>query len=146
MPTSRAVAAFDLERRKVRLTSFTVSPEKIATPDAEAIKAFFTENKTNYRAPDMRSARIAIVSAEMIAKNLNIADGDITAAYDQRIDEFAIPETRDIRQMVFDDAANAKTAIDRLARGEAFIAVAGYAKLGASDTAIDNSRDTLDIA
>ena len=71
--TSRAVAAFDLERRKVRLTSFTVSPEKIATPDAEAIKAFFTENKTNYRAPDMRSARIAIVSAEMIAKNLNIA-------------------------------------------------------------------------
>ena len=108
--TSRAVAAFDLERRKVRLTSFAVNPEKIATPDAEAINAFFAENKTNYRAPDMRSARIAIVSAEMIAKNLIIADADITAAYNQRLDVLAIPETRDIRQMVFDDAADARTA------------------------------------
>ena len=146
--TARAVAAFDLERRKVRLTSFAVTPEKMATPDDAMIDAFFAENKTAYRAPDMRSARIAIVSAEMIAKDLTIADADIKAAYDQRLDEFATPETRDIRQMVFDDAAKAKTAIDRLNKDEAFIAIAkDMLNWAPNDTAIDGaSRDTLDTA
>ncbi|MBL6595962.1 MAG: peptidyl-prolyl cis-trans isomerase [Candidatus Puniceispirillum sp.] len=122
--SARIVAAYDQERRRVRLTSFPVLPESIAAPTAAELDAYFVENKSAYDAPELRSATIASISADMIASNLEIDDIKIAAAFESRIDEFSTPETRNIRQMVFDDKAAAETALSRVAAGDDFAAVA----------------------
>jgi peptidyl-prolyl cis-trans isomerase D len=86
--------------------------------------SFFQENKPSYDAPQLRSAKIGSLSAAIIAEEITISDSEIRAAFDDRLDEFSTPETRSIRQMVFDDAATANAALDRLNNGEGFAAVA----------------------
>ena len=122
--TAQAIAAFDLEKRIVRLTSFSVNPEMIALPTDNQIENFFVENKSAYDAPELRNVTIASISADMIASGLEISETEIKAAFESRIDEFSTPEKRSIRQMVFDDIGKAKTALSRLDAGEEFDAVA----------------------
>jgi peptidyl-prolyl cis-trans isomerase D len=118
------VAAHEMEKRTAKLSSFPVRSESIATPDDATIDSFFTENKASYDAPRLRSAKIGSLSAAIIAKEITISDSEIRAAFDDRLDEFSTPETRSIRQMVFDDAASANAALNRLNNGEGFAAVA----------------------
>ena len=59
----------------------------------------------------------------MIAKRLAVSESDIKTAFESRIDEFSTQETRNIRQMVFDDKARAKDA-PITTSGEEFDAVA----------------------
>ena len=122
--SARILAAYDLERRRVRLTSFIVTPEKIEAPSEVALAAYFDENKSVYDAPELRSATIASISADSIASSLEITDAEIQTAFENRIEEFSTPETRQIRQMVFDNKATADTALFRLEAGEDFAAVA----------------------
>ena len=121
---ANVVAAHEMEKRTVKLSSFPVRPESIATPDDATIDSFFQENKPSYDAPQLRSAKIGSLSAAIIGGEIAIGDSEIRAAFDDRLDEFSTPETRSIRQMVFDDAATANAALDRLNNGEGFAAVA----------------------
>ena len=122
--TAKAIAAFDLEKRVVRLTSFSVNPETIALPTDNEIDNFFAENKSAYDAPELRNVTIASISADTIANGLTISEKDIKTAFENRVDEFSTPETRNIRQMVFDDTDTANIALSRLDAGEEFNAVA----------------------
>ena len=121
---ANVVAAHEMEKRTVKLSSFPVRPESIATPDDATIDSFFQENKPSYDAPQLRSAKIGSLSAAIIAEEITISDNEIRAAFDDRLDEFSTPETRSIRQSVCDDAATANAALDRLNNGEGFAAVA----------------------
>ena len=118
------VAAHEMEKRTVKLSSFPVRPETITSPDDVTIDGFFQENKASYDAPRLRSAKIGSLSAAVIAEEINISDSEIRATFDDRLDEFSSPETRSIRQMVFDNEATANAALDKLNNGEGFAAVA----------------------
>jgi peptidyl-prolyl cis-trans isomerase D len=118
------VAAYELQKRTVKLTSYPVRPESVAEPDGATIDKFFQENKSSYEAPRLRSAVIGSLSVAAIAEGITISDAEIRSAFDDRLDEFRTPETRDIRQMVFDDEATATAARQRLDNGEDFAAVA----------------------
>jgi len=118
------VAAYELQKRRVKLTSFAVLPESVRTPDDATIDAFFQDNKASYDAPPMRSAKIGSLSAALIGESIEISEADIRTAFDNRLDDFTTPETRSIRQMVFDDEATAKTALGRVNAGEDFASVA----------------------
>ena len=121
---ANVVAAHEMEKRTVKLSSFPVRPESITSPDDATIDSFFQENKPSYDAPRLRSAKIGSLSAAIIGEEITISDSGIRAAFDDRLDEFSTPEVRSIRQMVFDDAATANAALDRLNNGEDFAAVA----------------------
>ena len=118
------VAAHELEKRTVKLTSYAVRPESVPTPDDAVIDKFFQDNKPSYDAPRLRSAVIGSLSAAAIAETITISDTEIQTTFDERLDEFRTPETRDMRQMVFDDETTAATARDRLNNGEDFAEVA----------------------
>ena len=72
----------------------------------------------------MRSAVIGSLSAAAIAEDIAISDADIRIAFEDNLDEFRTPETRDIRQLVFDDKATANTARQQLDDGKDFAEVA----------------------
>jgi peptidyl-prolyl cis-trans isomerase D len=121
---ARVVAAHELEKRKVKLTSFFILPENVLTPTKAIIDSFFQENKSSYDVPPLRTAKIGSLSATSIGENIEISDLDIRIAFNDRIDEFRTPETRKIRQMVFENEAAAIAALDRINAGEGFTAVA----------------------
>jgi peptidyl-prolyl cis-trans isomerase D len=113
-----------MEKRTVKLRSFAIRPETIATPNDATIDSFFQEYKSSYDAPRLRTARIGSLSAALIAKEITISDSEVKATFDERSNEFSTPETRSIRQMVFDDQVSANAARERLNNGEDFASVA----------------------
>ena len=121
---AKIVAAYELQKRTVKLTSYLFRPESIEAPSDATIEKFFLENKSSYEAPRLRSAVIGSLSAAAIAEGITVSDAEIRSAFDDRLDEFRTPETRDIRQMVFDNEANAIKARQLLDNGEDFSAVA----------------------
>ena len=122
--SARVIAAFDLEKRLLRLTSFPVVPDSIPEPAADVLESFFAENKSVYDAPKLRNVTIASISAEMIANKLEIPIVEVQTAFAERIEEFSKPEMRKIRQMVFDDIEKARPALSRITAGEKFNLVA----------------------
>ena len=121
---ARTMTAHELERRTAKLVTVAVDAETIATPDGSTLSTWFDEVKSRYDAPALRSARIGSIDPQMFLDEIEVSDAEIKTAYQDRIDEFTTPEQRRVRQMVFDDAAVAGTAFERVSGGEEFAAVA----------------------
>lgn len=121
---ARALTSFELERRSARLISVAVNTDAVADPDEAALADWYDEVKSRYDAPMLRTARVGSLTPQMFAADIEIDEADIAQAYDDRIDEFTTPERRRVRQMVFDNSADAQTARDRVAGGENFETVA----------------------
>ena len=121
---SATLAAYELEKRTAKMISVAVTPETIAAPDDATLAAFYNDTKSSYDAPVLRSARVGTLSPTMLLDQIDIDEADIKDAFDLRIDEFTTPETRAVRQMVFDDETTATTAFERVQAGEAFNDVA----------------------
>ena len=121
---ARALTSFELERRSARLVSVAVNTDAVADPDEAALVDWYDEVKSRYDAPMLRTARVGSLTPQMFAADIEIDEADIAQAYDDRIDEFTTPERRRVRQMVFDNSADAQTARDRVAGGENFETVA----------------------
>lgn len=121
---ARTMTAHELERRTAKLVTITVNTDAVAEPDDSTLSSWFDEVKSRYDAPALRSARIGSIDPQMFLDEIEISDEAIRTAYQDRIDEFTTPEQRRVRQMVFDDAAVAGTAFERVSGGEEFAAVA----------------------
>ena len=121
---ARTMTAHELERRTAKLVTVAVDAETIATPDGSTLSTWFDEVKSRYDAPALRSARIGSIDPQMFLDEIEVSDAEIKTAYQDRIDEFTTSEQRRVRQMVFDDAAVAGIAFERVSGGEEFAAVA----------------------
>ena len=121
---ARALTAYELERRTARLLSVPVDANAIAMSTDEQLSTWFTEVKSRYNAPVLRSARVGSIVPQMFADTIEISDSEIELAYADRLDEFTTLEQRRVRQMVFEDMDTAQTAKSRVVAGEDFAAVA----------------------
>ena len=121
---AQTMTAYELERRSAKLISIAIDPSKIVDPSQMVLSEWYERVKSSYDAPALRSARVGSLSPEMFAAKIEIGANEVAAAYEARLDEFTNPETREIRQMVFDDSALAQTAFDRVEAGEDFAEVA----------------------
>ena len=121
---ARALTAYELERRTARLVSVPVDANAIAMPTDEQLSTWFTEVKSRYDAPVLRSARVGSIVPQMFADTIEISDSEIESAYADRLDEFTTLEQRRVRQMVFEDMDTAQMAKSRVVAGEDFAAVA----------------------
>ncbi|MDB2390083.1 SurA N-terminal domain-containing protein [Alphaproteobacteria bacterium] len=115
---------YELQQRVAKMQSFAVNATSIGAPSDADLDAYFSENKASYDAPTMRSARVGYISAALIEADVEISEDMIKDAFGTRIDEFATPETRIVRQMVFDNADKASEARARIDKGDDFNAVA----------------------
>ena len=121
---TRTMTAHELERRTAKLVTVTVNTDAVAEPDDSTLASWFDEVKSGYDAPALRSARIGSIDPQMFLDEIEISDEAIRTAYQDRIDDFTTPEQRRVRQMVFDDAAVAGKAFERVSGGEEFATVA----------------------
>ena len=139
---------YELQQRVVKMQSFAVDADTIGTPSDADLDTYFSENKSSYDAPTVRSARVGFISAALIEADVDISEDMVKDAFGTRIDEFSTPETRVVRQMVFENAEKANEARARVDQGEDFNAVAAD-MLNWTDTDVmlgTVTRDGLDGA
>lgn len=123
------------EERKIRFFTFGESElDPIATPTDDALKAYFEENKAAFKLPEYRKfVAIALRPADL-ADPKSVTDDEAKAEFDRAKDQLGKPERRVVRQIIFQNADDAKAAIEKIKSGKSFNDIAAERNLKEADT------------
>lgn len=114
--------AWVAERRgfsMLRLTEASLATP-VPAPSDEDLKAFYDANIARFTKPEAKRIAYAALMPEMIAKDQPVDEAALKKLYDDRIDEFQVPERRLVERLVFPDQAAADAAKARLDAGTPF--------------------------
>ena len=90
----------------------------VGQPSDTDLTAFHDAHQDLFRAPEYRSFTLASLDPSDIAKGIEVPDAKLKEEYDQRQDEFQIPERRDVEQILAPTEDKAKEAEAALAAGK----------------------------
>lgn len=105
----------------------------IGEPTPEELTTFFDEHKAQFRAPEYRKIAVLSLTPADVAKTITVSDEDAKKVFEQRRDDFARPERREVLQITFPTMEDAKAARDKIAAGTSFEDIAKERKLTPSD-------------
>src|SRR5262249_39826524 len=131
-----AVDRFQNEQRTIEYVLFDrAQAGDIPAPAPDVLAQYSDPRTARSRAPEYRRlAIVALLPAER-ARAIEISDEELKQAFEERKNRLATPERRQIQQIVFPKAEDARAAADRIAKGETFEAIAK--ERGLSDKDID---------
>jgi len=130
-----AIQQFQNETRTIRYLSLGPAQSgDIATPSADELAKYFEERKVLFRAPEYRSIVLVELTPESLAQWQTISDADARKVYDDNPDKFGTPERRQLRQILFPNADEAKAASEKIAGGASFESIAEQRGLKDTDT------------
>ena len=113
--------------------------QKISEPDQPTLIGYHKDKASLFTAPEYRALSVVRLDAADLAGEILVANNEVKEAYEARVDEFTTPETRNVKQMIVAEEADAKRASEALSQGRDFAAVAmEIAKMDA--TTIDLGR------
>lgn len=113
------------EKRTAKILTLPVDPaSEVADPTPEQLEAYYKAHPGDYTAPEYRAISYVFLDPKAMAQKIAVAEEKLLDLYKQREAQFVIPEKRTVLQMLVPDKTTADTAIDRLNKGEDFIAVA----------------------
>jgi peptidyl-prolyl cis-trans isomerase D len=95
----------------------------IPAPSDEALKAYFNDRKSSYRAPEYRGLDVVALEPDTLANPAEVSDADANAAYARvagQDPKFGAPEARDLEQIVFPNEAEAEAAGAKIKAGASF--------------------------
>jgi len=105
----------------------------IPAPTPEELARYFEERKILFRAPEYRKATIIALSVADALPWVTVPDADVKARYEDQRARYVTPERRQVLQIVFPNADEARAASERLAGGLSFAALAAERGLKESD-------------
>lgn len=129
-----ALVRFQNEQRSasyVRLT--TAQAGTIDPPSPEALATYFEDRKQLFRAPEYRKIAMLALTPDEFAKSITISDDDAKKVFEQRRESYATPERRQVLQIPFPNADEAKAASERIKAGTSFEDIASERKLTTAD-------------
>lgn len=128
----KTIERYFAEQRRIEAVAVRFDDMKIeATADDAALQAFYAAHGEDYRRPEYRKATVAVIDSAELAAHTKIDEAEIKSAYEERIDEFARPEQRTFRQMLFKNEAEARWAAEQLKAGRNWDDVARAPEAGA---------------
>lgn len=135
---AEAIATFDGERRMVSILRLPVATAADpGTPDDTTLAAWFEENADAFREPERRWGSYIRVDPTALAADLAPAEAEVRAFYEANREGYSTEATRTVEQIVFDDGAAARNALERLTAGEtSFVEVAAEQNLSLDDIAL----------
>ena len=98
--------------------------EAPADPDEETLQSFYGENTQRFMAPEYRALTFLHLAVADFAGEVGISEDRLRETFEERREEFVVPERRRIEQIVLADEAAAKAAKARVDEGADFAAVA----------------------
>jgi peptidyl-prolyl cis-trans isomerase D len=125
-PKAEVTAEADYEGQTRSVEYFALpaaAAGEIPAPSEDALKAFYNDRKSSYRAPEYRAMNILALEPETIANPAEVSDADAEAAYAKlagKDAKFGSPEKRDLQQIVFPNEADADAAEAKLKAGVSF--------------------------
>jgi peptidyl-prolyl cis-trans isomerase D len=139
---AREVFAAEHEKRRADLVElpFSAVPPPPA-PDDAAIERWWDNHPDLYSSPEFRRIKAVVLSAETIAKSVEVSDAEMQAWYEAHKANFETPEKRSVQAVVAQDQAEAvKLAVQWKADPTGWAAVqAAASAAGASATELDES-------
>jgi len=130
-----AIQQFQNETRTIRYLSLgPAQAGEIAAPTADELAKYFEERKVLFRAPEYRSIVLVELTPDSLAQWQTISDADARKVYDENPDKFGTPERRQLRQILFPNADEAKAASEKIAGGATFESIAEQRGLKDTDT------------
>jgi peptidyl-prolyl cis-trans isomerase D len=149
-PMIEALNRYESEERAIEYVVLDQAKAgEIAAPTPEVLTKYFEDRKSLFRAPEYRKLVLLTVSPAEAARWITISDADARRAYEDQKARYATPERRQVQQIVFPSADEAKAAFDRIKSGAAtFEGVAGERGLQPADMDLGliSKSDMLDAS
>lgn len=116
--TIEAVNRFQNEQRDADYVLLSrAQAGDIPAPTPEVLGKYFDEHKVLFRAPEYRKATILSLVPNEVAGTIEVSDADAKDFYDKNAARFAVPEKRQVQQILFTDKDEAHKAAERLKSG-----------------------------
>jgi len=119
----------------------------IPAPSEETLKAFYSDRKSSYRAPEFRSANVVALEPQTLANPAEVSDADAQAAYAKvagKDPQFGSPEKRDLQQITFPNQAEAEAAEAKIKAGATFDDIVKERELQPKDTDLgETTKDEM---
>lgn len=130
-----ALNRYAFEERKIRYFNFGESElEPVAAATDDALKTYFEDNKSAFRLPEYRNFVVIALRPSDLADPKTIAESDAKAEFERIKDQLSKPERRVVRQIVFQNADEAKAASEKIKSGKSFAEIAAERNLKETDT------------
>ncbi len=91
----------------------------VGQPDDAALQAYYDAHSTDFTLPETKKITYVWLRPEDVKDQVTVADEELRALYDERIDQYQIPEKRLIERLVYPTAEEAQAASARLTDGSA---------------------------
>ena len=136
-PVVDAVYRYRAEKRIADIVAFPVaSAPDPGQPNEDALTKFYEAHPDPFRAPEYRGFTVAGLSPADVAQPGSIPEEKIKQEYDQRKEEFELPERREVQQILAPSEEKAKEAEAALAAGKDWKEVA---------TSVGMDPETIDL-
>jgi len=130
-----ALNQFRNEKRSIEYVALRAAQAgTIPAPTPEQLGKFFDDHKVLFRAPEYRKVTLLTLSPTAIAQPQDVSDAEARKYYEQHRSEFGTPEKREVKQIVFPNAEDAKAAREKIDKGESFADLVKQRGLQPSDT------------
>ncbi|WP_207478796.1 SurA N-terminal domain-containing protein [Arenibaculum pallidiluteum] len=109
-PTPLVESVFRRQAER-RVAETILLPESAAPdpgqPDQDTVAKYHQDRAVRFTAPEYRGLTVAALTVEDVAKDIEVPEEELRAAYDSRANEFGTPERRDLEQVLASDEAAA---------------------------------------
>ncbi len=92
--------------------------EPVAVPTESDLQAYYDENPTEFTSPETRVVTYAALTPDMVADEVEVPEDELRALYEDRSEQYDIPERRLVERLVFGSTEDAAAAKDRIDAGE----------------------------
>ncbi|MFT4148953.1 MAG: SurA N-terminal domain-containing protein [Paracoccaceae bacterium] len=92
----------------------------IAAPTDDELKAWYDAHVADYTRPAAKKVAYAVLTPADVQDKVTVDEAAVKALYDQRADQYQVPEKRLVERLVFPDQAAADAAKAKLDAGTSF--------------------------
>ncbi|KMK67245.1 peptidylprolyl isomerase [Puniceibacterium sp. IMCC21224] len=93
-------------------------PTGVAEASDEDLQTYYDANIANYTRPETKQITYVWLTPEMILDSVEVDETALKQAFDDRADQYIVPERRLVERLVFADDATAADAAAQLAAGD----------------------------
>lgn len=108
---------------------------EVPAPTDAQLTAWYEANPAPFTLPEIKQLTYVWLDPEAVIPTIEVDEATLRALYDERAEEYQVPERRLVERLVFGSTEEAQTAADRLAAGEVdFPALVAERGLALADT------------
>lgn len=142
------------QRRGGMLLVDSEAVEEVPEPTEEQIATYHADHEATYTAPELREVSFVTVEPDDLLEEIEIAEDQLRATYEERIDAYRTPARREVQQLLASERSAIERAAEAIAAGTGFEAAANdevtYADLGEMEPgqlpgALDEAVFALDV-